>query len=41
MNVPKFQNEALTDFTDKKNKRVFEKALLEIKKRFNKNFVKF
>ena len=38
MNVPKFQNEALTDFTDKKNKRVFEKALLEIKKRFNKEY---
>lgn len=38
MAISKFKNEPFTDFSDKKNKKSFEKALVEIRKRFNQEF---
>ena len=38
MKLPKFKNEPLTDFTDKKNRKAFEKALLEVILRFKKEY---
>jgi len=38
MKLPKFTNEPFTDFTDKKNKKAIEKALDEVKIRFNGDF---
>jgi 1-pyrroline-5-carboxylate dehydrogenase len=38
MKLPKFKNEPLTDFTDKKNKKAFEKALEEVTLRFKKEY---
>ena len=38
MKLPKFKNEALVDFTDKKNRKDFEKALEKTAKRFDKEY---
>ena len=38
MAISKFKNEPFTDFTDKKNRKAFEKALSEVRKRFNMEF---
>ena len=38
MGLPKFKNEPLTDFTNKKNKKEFEKALEEVTIRFKQEF---
>lgn len=38
MKLPKFKNEPLTDFTDKKNRKAFEKALEEVTIRFKKEY---
>ncbi|MFA5405388.1 MAG: L-glutamate gamma-semialdehyde dehydrogenase [Ignavibacteria bacterium] len=38
MKLPKFKNEPLTDFTNKKNKKAFLKALEEIPLRFKKEY---
>lgn len=38
MKLKKFSNEPLTDFTGKKNKKAFEKALEKTKERFSKEF---
>jgi 1-pyrroline-5-carboxylate dehydrogenase len=38
MGLPKFKNEPFTDFTFKKNKKAFEKALEEVTSRFNKEY---
>jgi len=38
MKLPKFKNEPLTDFTDKKNRKAFEKALEEVTLRFKKEY---
>ncbi len=38
MKLPKFKNEPLTDFTEKKNRKKFEKALEEITSRFKKEY---
>jgi 1-pyrroline-5-carboxylate dehydrogenase len=41
MKLPKFKNEALTDFSNEKNKRAFEDALEDVKERFNKEYPLF
>ena len=38
MGLPKFQNEPLTNFTKKKNKKSFEKALKKIETRFSEEY---
>jgi 1-pyrroline-5-carboxylate dehydrogenase len=38
MKLPKFKNEPLTDFTDKKNRKAFEKALETVTLRFKKEY---
>ena len=38
MKLPKFKNEPLTDFTEKKNRKEFEKALGEVTSRFKKEY---
>ena len=38
MGLPKFKNEPLTDFTNKKNKKDFEKALEEVTLRFKQEY---
>ncbi len=38
MKLPKFKNEPLTDFSIKKNKKEFEKALGKVTSRFNKEY---
>lgn len=38
MGISKFKNEPFTDFTDKKNRKAFESALTEVRKRFNKEY---
>lgn len=38
MKLPKFKNEPLTDFTDKKNKKAFEQALEEVTLRFKNEY---
>ncbi len=38
MGISKFKNEPFTDFTDKKNRKAFENALEEVRKRFSKEY---
>ncbi len=38
MAISKFKNEPFTDFTEKKNRKAFEKALEQVKERFNKEY---
>lgn len=38
MNLPKFKNEPLTNFVDKKNKKAFQDALERIRERFNNEY---
>jgi 1-pyrroline-5-carboxylate dehydrogenase len=38
MKPKKFKNEPFTDFTDKKNRKAFEKALEKVKARFDKDY---
>lgn len=38
MKLPKFKNEPLTDFTDKKNRKAFQQALEDVTSRFKKEY---
>ena len=38
MKLPKFKNEPLTDFTEKKNRKAFQQALEEVTSRFKKEY---
>ena len=38
MKLPKFKNEPFTDFSKKKNKEAFEKALVKVSSRFKKDY---